>query len=51
MHTRSSEIYSCIFFVQVKGYQIFDLLQRNFANALDFENIMHKARLDMIQLN
>jgi hypothetical protein len=37
--------------VQVKGYHIFELLQRNFANALDFEKIMHKVRLDMIQFN
>jgi hypothetical protein len=37
-------------FLQVQGY-IFELMQMNFSNALDFEEFMHKGGLDMVQLN
>jgi len=50
MNIRLNEKFILIFLIQVQGY-IFELMQMNFSNALDFEEFMHKAGLDMVQLN
>jgi hypothetical protein len=50
MNIRLNEKFILTFLIQVQGY-IFELMQMNFSNALDFEKFMHKAGLDMVQLN